>query len=241
MPYRFTFIWIFIWLFINGILPGQSPYAIMGGQEAAFGGAGLTVLGVSIPISHGVDPLTPEEVAALRAEDVWGFDRWGTQQWSPGAQRASDKFLYGSFALPATMLLDRPSRSEFDQVGLLTLESLLLSVGLTNLTKALVKRPRPFMYNPEVPLVLKTRRRSRYSFFSGHTSLTATSTFLTAKLYHDFYPDSDARPYVWATAAVIPAITGYLRVRGGKHYLTDVLIGYGVGAAIGVLVPQLHK
>ena len=66
-------------------------------------------------------------------------------------------------------------------------------------------------------------------------------SFLTAKMYHDFYPESDARPYVWASAALIPAITGYLRVRGGKHYLTDVLVGYGVGAAIGILVPQLHK
>lgn len=241
MKHRCTFLLLFLWLFFIGLLPAQSPYTITGGREAAIGGTGAAVLGISIPVSNGVDPLTPEAIDALRTEDVWGIDRWVTRQWSLPAQHVSDKFLYGSFALPATMLIDQASRSNFDQVGLIALESWLLSMGVTNLTKALVKRPRPFMYNPEVPLELKTRRRSRYSFFSGHTSLTATSAFLTAKLYHDFYPESNARPYVWATAAVIPAVTGYLRVRGGKHYLTDVLIGYGVGAAIGVLVPQLHK
>ena len=69
--------------------------------------------------------------------------------------------------------------------------------------------------------------------------MTSTMTFLSAKMYHDFYPDSNARPYVWASAALIPAVTGYLRIRGGKHYLTDVLVGYGVGTLVGVLVANM--
>ena len=46
---------------------------------------------------------------------------------------------------------------------------------------------------------------------------------------------------MWAVAASIPAVTGYLRVRAGRHYVTDVATGYALGAAIGWLVPTIHK
>ena len=36
-------------------------------------------------------------------------------------------------------------------------------------------------------------------------------------------------------------MTAYLRVRAGKHFLTDVIAGYAVGATIGILVPHLHR
>jgi len=49
------------------------------------------------------------------------------------------------------------------------------------------------------------------------------------------------KPIVWTAAATIPAITGYLRVRGGRHFPTDVIGGYIVGAAVGCLVPHLHR
>jgi membrane-associated phospholipid phosphatase len=30
-------------------------------------------------------------------------------------------------------------------------------------------------------------------------------------------------------------------MKGGKHFLSDVLVGFTVGAATGLLVPQLHR
>jgi len=58
-------------------------------------------------------------------------------------------------------------------------------------------------------------------------------------VYHDLNPNSDFDPVIWTTAALIPAITGYLRVKGGKHFPTDVVVGYVVGALVGILVPRL--
>jgi membrane-associated phospholipid phosphatase len=49
------------------------------------------------------------------------------------------------------------------------------------------------------------------------------------------------KPYIWGVAAAIPASVGYMRIKAGKHFLTDNLIGYGVGAAAGILIPELHK
>jgi membrane-associated phospholipid phosphatase len=48
-------------------------------------------------------------------------------------------------------------------------------------------------------------------------------------------------PYVWATAAAFPLVTGILRLTAGKHYPSDVLVGYLVGAATGILVPFAHQ
>lgn len=71
--------------------------------------------------------------------------------------------------------------------------------------------------------------------------MTAASTFFMAKVYSDYFPDSKYKPVVWTLAATIPAVTGYLRVRGGRHYPTDVLAGYALGATIGILVPHWHR
>jgi membrane-associated phospholipid phosphatase len=70
---------------------------------------------------------------------------------------------------------------------------------------------------------------------------TAAATFFAAKVFTDFNPDSKLKPYVWTAAAIVPAVVGYQRLRAGKHFLTDNLLGYGVGMACGILIPELHK
>jgi membrane-associated phospholipid phosphatase len=79
------------------------------------------------------------------------------------------------------------------------------------------------------------------SFFAGHTAATASVAFFTAKVFHDLHPGSPWRPVVWGAAAAVPATVGYLRLRAGKHFLSDNIVGYAVGATIGILVPELHK
>ena len=81
---------------------------------------------------------------------------------------------------------------------------------------------------------------ARKSFFSGHTSMTAANSFYAAKVYADMYPDSKWKPWVWTAAALLPAVTAQQRMAAGKHFFTDVLVGYGVGALIGWGIPQLH-
>ncbi|HEX8460354.1 MAG TPA: phosphatase PAP2 family protein, partial [Segetibacter sp.] len=82
---------------------------------------------------------------------------------------------------------------------------------------------------------------SQRAFFAGHTAATAAATFFMAKAFADFNPDSKAKPYVWAFAASVPALVGYLRYKGGMHFLSDNLLGYAVGAGAGILVPKLHS
>ncbi|HSO33467.1 MAG TPA: phosphatase PAP2 family protein, partial [Labilithrix sp.] len=46
-------------------------------------------------------------------------------------------------------------------------------------------------------------------------------------------------PLVWATLMPLAVATGYLRIAGDKHYLSDVLTGAILGAAVGVALPLL--
>ena len=60
-------------------------------------------------------------------------------------------------------------------------------------------------------------------------------------MLHDFNPGSPAEPFVWGAAALVPAAVAYYRLEAGKHFLSDNLLGYAVGATAGLVVPQLHK
>jgi membrane-associated phospholipid phosphatase len=46
---------------------------------------------------------------------------------------------------------------------------------------------------------------------------------------------------VWGAAAAVPAAVAYFRIQAGKHFLSDNIVGYAVGATAGIVVPQLHK
>jgi membrane-associated phospholipid phosphatase len=235
--------WLFLLVWFGGPadLPAQSPYRFSWAGEAAWLGGTAVGLGVTIPLGKRSRALTEEQIAALDRERIPGFDRFASRKARARAVHNSDVLLYGSMGLPLTLLADRELREDAAGAGLLTAEAFLLNTALTQITKELILRPRPLAYNADVPLEIKLERDARLSFFSGHTSTAAVLSFATAKLWTDYHPDSDLKPVVWATAALIPVTMGYLRVRGGKHFPSDVLVGLVVGAATGILVPQLHR
>ena len=185
--------------------------------------------------------LTPSQVNALDPYEIPGFDRPIIKKWNPDAALVSDIFLYGSFTLPAFMMINKRARKDFLVVGFIYAETALLTLGLTELTKGLSKRARPFAYNPDVEMHYKTERDARLSFFSGHTSITAALCFTTAKIFSDYSDNSTHEALVWTAAAVIPLTTAFLRVEAGKHFPSDVIGGYLIGGAVGYLIPWLHK
>jgi len=80
------------------------------------------------------------------------------------------------------------------------------------------------------------------SFFSGHVSLTASATFFMAKVFSDYHPQLGAKKWLLYTAALVPpALVGYGRYRGLMHFPSDILLGFTIGATVGILVPHLHK
>lgn len=226
---------------IEVVAQTENPYQIKASLDIPlFLGGGLGVF-VSSQKFKNKPFLTTDELDALDPSTLKGIDAWGVRRNSIKAQQASDILLITSPIAPLLLLADKDARSHAGQVGFFFLEVGFINYSLTALTKELIKRKRPYLYDREIPYEIRQSPSATSSFYSGHASLSAGFYFMSAKMFHDFNPNSKLRPLVWGTAAIVPAITGMLRVRGGKHYPTDVIVGYLVGAAVGILVPQIHK
>jgi membrane-associated phospholipid phosphatase len=191
-------------------------------------------------------PLDSAEIASLDANDINRFDRSATEQDAGYIYRAwdiSDVGMRGSFLLPALLLLDKEIRQDWAPVLLLFLQSEAIAGNLWSWGTAMhIDRIRPLVYHPDVPYLDKTFVRNKNSFYSGHTSTSATASFFVAKVYCDYHPELGNKKFIFYGLALIPpAFTGYYRYKGMKHFPTDVLAGIAVGAATGILVPHIHK
>ena len=184
-------------------------------------------------------PLT--KILALKKSDLNSFDRSVANNYSSQAKSTSDYFFYGSMPLPLFLLLDKKIRKDGLRVEMLYLQALGTTGVLYTASAALADRLRPLTYNPDAPIDERRSGNSRNSFFAGHPALVATSTFFMAKVYADYHPNMKHKWLLYAAAGSLAFTTGYLRIRAGYHFYTDVITGVTVGALVGVLVPQLHK
>ncbi|AKD03091.1 phosphatase PAP2 family protein [Pontibacter korlensis] len=232
-----------IFTFLSGNLYAQddSPYKTSFKVDAPIIAAGMGLSAYGLSLMQDKSGLSEEQIMALSKDDVNRFDRFSAGYDSESAKKISDFPFYGSFATPFLMLLNDNVGNKAGQVLVLYVETMAVTGAFFTMTNGNVERTRPLVYSDEVDISEKNDANARNSFYAGHTAATASATFFAAKIFHDFNPDSPARPYVWAAAAAIPATVGYLRLKAGKHFLSDNLLGYTMGAAAGILVPQLHK
>lgn len=228
-------------LFLFFSLSGQSPYELNWKKDAILLGLGVAGQSVAVFIYTDDKGLTEQEIGNLDKNDINRFDRIATEYYSADARFTSDILLGSSFAIPFLFLAKKQIRYEFLDLGVMTAEVVLINGFTTVITKEISRRSRPFVYNPGVSLERKMNFNARTSFYSGHTSAVSSMSFFGAKVFSDYFPDSKWKPVVWTVAATIPAVTGYMRVRGGKHFPTDVITGYIAGGLVGYLIPHFHK
>ena len=219
----------------------SSPYTTHLLKDGAWitAGIGLDVLGASL-IRNKKD-LSLTKLNSLSKKDIWGVDRWAAGYFSDRADKESYIPMFGSFVLPFALLFNKNERSHAGQISVLFIETMATTGAMYTITAGLVQKSRPLVYNEDLPTEKRISNNNQRSFFAGHTAATAAATFFAAKVFHDFNPDSPLQPYIWGVAAAIPVTTAYLRVTSGNHFLTDNLVGYILGAASGILIPELHK
>jgi membrane-associated phospholipid phosphatase len=219
-----------------------SPYKTSFKKDAPIiiGGLGLTALGVKL-INDRPD-ITPAKLAVESKQSVPFFDRGNVGYYNEKADDDSYIPFKLSFGMPIAMaLLNKNERQHFGQVMVLYLETMAVTGTLFTLSAGLADRSRPYVYGENTPLDKRLGKTGQRSFFAGHTAATAAATFYTAQAFADFNPDSKLKPVVWGVAAAVPALVGYLRYKGGMHFLSDNILGYAIGAGAGILVPKLHK
>lgn len=200
------------------------------------------VSGVGLLLVKKKDGLDATEQAALNRNDVPKFDRWAAGYYSKNAQTVGDLTCYGSLVVaPGLLALNSNVREHYGQVLGLYVETMATTAAIFTMTVGNVYRYRPFLYGSGGDAGQRSSHIATNSFFAGHTAHTATATFFAAKVFHDFNPGSAAEPFVWGAAALVPAAVGYARIEAGKHFLSDNIVGYAIGATAGIVVPQLHK
>lgn len=222
----------------------QFPFQLHTKREISILLPALSVNLAGYTISNRMSPLQQQEIINLKSSDIYpAFDRRAAMQFSLKAKRNSDVLLFASYVLPAALFFAPENRKWNHANTLITMgfESMLVSNGITQLVKGTARRTRPFVYNPVAPDSWKLKKDARMSFFSGHTSTSATACFYTAYVYTTLYPQSKWRYAVWTGAAALPLTIGYYRYKAGKHFPTDIITGYVAGALCGLIVPRLHR
>ena len=119
---------------------------------------------------------------------------------------------------------------------LFVLEATSVASVLNQGVKYAAARQRPYAHADQYE---GQRRGSfeRTSFYSGHTNLAfalASSAGMVASLR-----GFRAAPVIWSVGMVLATLVAYARVAGDYHYLSDVLVGAGVGTLVGVGLPWL--
>lgn len=231
---------ILILLSTSGDAFSGSPYELSLQRDAPLLLTGVCGIAFSSHLGDNMSPLAKNNVADLSPDNVNRFDRIAIGYYSQNAASMSDWFMYQNAMLPALMLLDSRTSNDRAKLGIMFLESHMLNFALTGITKDLVKRVRPYAYNSSVPMRRKLTKNARRSFFSGHTSVAFTGAALFASLYGEYHPESRWKTHLWIFSLTSASITGYLRVRAGKHFPSDVIAGAIAGTLSGILVPELH-
>jgi membrane-associated phospholipid phosphatase len=220
---------------------GQSPYSLKNSREIILVGGGLVLVGFGQYLNSKNTPLAVNDINRLSADDGNRFDRNAIQRYSRNAARLSDILLVSTLALPVSLFISENVRNDISTVGLMCAENLLLVNSFSLITRGLVRRIRPYVYNPDAPLEEKLSRGAAHSFYSGHTTNAFASAVFFSVVYNDYFPDSRWKTQVWVGSLGSASLVGYLRYRAGRHFPSDIITGALVGSVVGFVVPYLHR
>jgi len=207
--------------------------AIIAGSAILFAGSYI--------IDNNASAITEGDIFALNPANINSFDRRAIYNYNLDSHKYSNYIKNGAFLLPLSTLVLKPVRSEWKAISLMYFETLMLNTSINSFTKSSVTRYRPYTYNQDVSMEDKLTKEADRSFFSGHVSHVASLSFFTASVLNDFYPDSKLKWVWWTGAVTLPMVTGYFRYDAGKHFPTDIIVGYATGALIGYFIPKIHK
>ncbi len=213
-----------------------------------------TVIGASVAFVLGTELVKAAKPLTCRwcdrdgeIDHLNGLDRWGrTLKWRDPRRSQFVSNVTAFLLEPAFAMVDMIVVSASDDadrafpVDLLVIsEAVAVSTFLNQATKLVFARERPFVHAlpPADRKTTPAPSDNNVSFYSGHSAMTfslasAAGTVATLRGYR-------LMPLVWATLVPLAIATGYLRIGGDKHYLSDVLTGAVLGTAVGVALPLL--
>jgi hypothetical protein len=192
--------------------------------------------------------ISDEELHAINPDILNSMDRWGLQQNPADRDRYKQYSDIGQIPvilLPCLLAFDKKISKDWWDLLLMYAEGHTITFTMYNyspLGPTFQNKYRPMAYYSEFTNSERESGNNRNSFYSGHVASCAYSTFFMAKVYCDYHPDMGCGKYLWYTAAAVPPLVmSYLRVKALDHFPSDDAVGLALGAAIGIIIPQLHK
>ncbi len=175
----------------------------------------------------------------LDSSKVNSIDSLTINNYSPNSAKASDILIYSLLVSPfAVNLIDN---NNYGAESLIIFETISIAAALNNIVKYAVSRPRPYIYSGKASQEEIDNRDSHLSFFSGHSTLAFATAVSLSTIMSDRFEKTWQKSLIWGVPLLTASTIAYLRVRAGKHFISDVFVGSLVGASIGWLVPYLHK
>jgi membrane-associated phospholipid phosphatase len=138
------------------------------------------------------------------------------------------------FGLVQAYRFDDPAAGWSDVLLITQATSLAMLVNTG--VKYAVGRARPYVWQGN-PGLYSSATDENLSFFGGHTTFVFAVVVSGSTLF--FMQDMPGAPWVLGIGLGAAVFTSYLRMAADKHYLTDTLVGAGVGSLIGWAVPYL--
>lgn len=207
--------------------------------DGILAGSSLTLIGTSLILNKCTNIKTPYIWGQyMDINSVNSFDSLLMFGYSSKLNTVANIFEVTSL-LSASILLTT-GLNEWFTIGTMYAETMLLAYGSKELAKAVVNRPRPYMYSYNVSIDGIMNGDWNCSFFSGHTTMAFASAAFTSFVFCKYNPDSFWKIPVIACSYALAITTASLRIAGGCHYLSDVLVGIVAGSITGFGVPLLH-
>lgn len=205
---------------VDGIIAGS-----------AFAGTFLMML---LPVDHS---------NRWQGEIFGSLDEGVKDNFSRTAAQLSDGLVTVTVAAPLLSKFADGVDENDARFALLYGETLGLSLLANSIAKYTVQRPRPYVYNQDTGVREYTKEQGNdayVSFYSGHASMSFSAAVAGSYLYALESDNENVNAAMWGIEMGLATATSLLRVRAGKHYYSDILVGAAAGTAIGILVPALH-
>jgi hypothetical protein len=209
---------------------------------------GITLEKIGVAWISNKSQITLGEIQNLNRKDITSIDSWALN-FDP-SQRVKYEDLSNLMQtvivfLPFVTLIDPAIRKDWLDVLLIYLQTQAITNNFylySPFGATFQNRLRPVVYYENVDIGKRTEPNNRNSLYSGHTAAAAEASFFTAKIFCDYHPELGMNKYfIYGAAAIPPLIVGYFRLRALAHFPTDIMVGFGVGAFFGIMVPEFHR